>query len=95
MYPSVINHATEADHVRRVAINYFGGVSDEGLPVTASEDFSFFLQEKPGAFFVLGTWRKNDESLHSSTYDFNDKVLATGALFWIRLVEDRLNVKLI
>lgn len=95
MYPSVINHTTEADHVRRVAINHFGGVSDEGLPVTASEDFSFFLQEKPGAFFVLGTWRKNDESLHSSTYDFNDKVLATGALFWIRLVEDRLNVKLI
>jgi hippurate hydrolase len=63
--------------------------------VTASEDFSFFLLEKPGAFFCLGTWRKDDESLHSSTYDFNDKVLATGALFWIRLVENRLNVKLL
>lgn len=80
--------------MRRVAINYFGGVSDEDLPVTASEDFSYFLQEKPGAFFCLGTKRKEDETLHSSTYDFNDSCLATGALFWVKLVEDRLSVHL-
>jgi len=95
MYPPVVNHAVEVENVRRVAKKHFGGVTDEDLPLTASEDFSFFLQEKPGAFFCLGTKRKEDETLHSSTYDFNDSVLATGALFWVHLVEDRLNIKII
>ena len=95
MYPAVINHPSEADNIRRVARAHFGGVSDDDLPVTASEDFSFFIQNKPGSFFCLGTKRKEDETLHSNTYDSNDSALATGAMFWIRLVEDRLKVKLI
>lgn len=94
MYPATVNHAEQTYFVRRVALQSFGGASDEDLPVTASEDFSYFLLEKPGAFFCLGTKRKENETLHSSTYDFNDTCLATGGLFWVRLVEDRLNVKL-
>jgi hypothetical protein len=43
MYPAVINHPAEADNIRRVARAHFGGVSDKELPVTASEDFSFFI----------------------------------------------------
>jgi hippurate hydrolase len=91
----VDNHEREAEHVCRVADKHFGGASDEDLPVTASEDFSYFLMEKPGAFFCLGTKRCEDETLHTSTYDFNDRCLATGALFWIRLAEDRLRCNLI
>jgi hippurate hydrolase len=94
LYPATVNHKTEVAHIRRVADNGFGGASEEDLPVTASEDFSFFLNEKPGAFFCLGTKRKEDETLHSSTYDFNDTCTATGALFWIRLAEDRLQFKI-
>jgi hippurate hydrolase len=95
MYPPVINHATEAGHVRRVADAHFGGHSEEDLPVTASEDFAFFLHKTPGAFFCLGTKRKENETLHSSTYDFNDEMLASGAMFWVRLIEDRMNLKLL
>lgn len=91
----VVNHEREADHIRRVANQHFGGVSDKDLPVTAAEDFSYFLQQKPGAFFCLGTKRKEDETLHSSTYDFNDKCLGTGAHFWVRLIEDRLKCQII
>ena len=94
LYPATVNHAAQTEYVKRVADASFGGASDEDLPVTASEDFSYFLENKPGAFFCLGTKRKEDETLHSSTYDFNDSCLATGALFWVRLVEDRLNVSL-
>ena len=56
-YPSVINHETETQHIKRLAIKWFGPehFSEEDLPITASEDFSYFLQEKPGCFFVLGT----------------------------------------
>ena len=95
LYPPTYSHDTEVENIRRVAGKHFGGATDEDLPVTAAEDFSYFTEEKPGAFFCLGTMRKDNETLHSSTYDFNDKVLATGGLFWVRLVEDRLGVKLI
>ena len=80
--------------MRRVAATHFGGATDEDLPVTASEDFSYFTMERPGTFFCLGTDRGKEETLHTSTYDFNDKVLATGAHFWVRLVEDRLQCQL-
>ena len=94
-YPATINHDGPVDCIRRVAEKGFGGASEEDLPITASEDFSYFLLEKPGAFFCLGTKRKEDETLHSSTYDFNDTCLATGGLFWVKLAEDRLGVNLL
>ena len=95
LYPPVINHEKETQHIKNVAKKYFGGHSTEELPVSIGEDFCYFLQEKPGAFFCLGTKRKENETLHSSTYDFNDKCLAAGAHFWLRLVEDRLGVTLL
>ena len=33
-------------------------------------------------------------TLHTSDYDFNDDMVATGGFFWVRLIEDRLGVKL-
>lgn len=44
-YPAVVNHSTETDHIKRLALKWFGPAhfSEEGLPVAASEDFSFFL----------------------------------------------------
>ena len=56
-YPAVINYATEASHIHRLATKWFGSehVTDHDLPLTAAEDFSYFLHEKPGCFFVLGT----------------------------------------
>ncbi len=43
LYPPTINHEREVAHVKRVADSHFGGASEEDLPVTAAEDFSFFL----------------------------------------------------
>ena len=57
MYPATVCSATEADHVRRIAEKHFGTdkVSAKDLPMTCSEDFSYFLQERPGCMFALGT----------------------------------------
>ena len=33
-------------------------------------------------------------TLHTSNYDFNDDMIATGAYFFLRIIEDRLNLKL-
>ena len=90
-----MNHKSAADNIRRVATKYFGGVSDQDLPTNASDDFCYFIQSLTGAYFCLGTKRKENENLHTSAYDFNDDQLATGAHFWVRLVEDRLNIRLL
>ena len=85
--------------MRRLAAKWFGPehVTGEDLPMGASEDFSYFLKKKPGCFFMLGTLKPGDEikTLHTSDYNFNDDVLASGGYFWIRLIEDRLGVSLI
>ena len=65
--------------------------------MSAAEDFSFYLQEKPGCFYCLGTMKEGKQlmTLHTSNYDYNDDLIATGAYFYLKIVEDRLNVKLV
>ena len=55
-------------------------------PIMASEDFSYFLEARPGAFAFLGAG-EGRPSLHSSDYDFNDAILVPGAAFLARLAE--------
>ena len=46
---------------------------------------------------MLGTLKPGQvaKTLHSSDYDFNDDMVGTGGYFWVKIIEDRLNVKLI
>ena len=59
MYPAVINPEKETENVIRLAKKWFGedNFSQDELPFSGSEDFSFFLKEKPGCFFFLGTMK--------------------------------------
>ena len=57
----------------------------------ASDDFSYLLQERPGAYIFIG----NDDGpdacvVHNPGYDFNDDILALGASYWVRVVEAKL-----
>lgn len=72
-------------------------VSEDDLPLSASEDFSYFLLESPGCFFAIGTMKYGEQlrTLHTSNYDYNDNLVATGAYFFARIVEDRLGVTLL
>lgn len=54
-------------------------------PLMAAEDFSEFLSHRPGAFLFLGNGKS--APLHSDHYDFDDRSIATGAAFWIALME--------
>lgn len=38
---------------------------------------------------------KRAMTLHTSTYDYNDDLIATGAYFFIKIVEDRLGVNIL
>lgn len=52
---------------------------DNGAISMGGEDFSFFLDKKPGVFFWLGLGQKQP-ALHNSAFDFNDNVLERGIL---------------
>ncbi len=50
-----------------------------------SEDFSYMLEARPGAYLFLGTGP--GAGLHHPAYDFNDEAAPIGASFFARLVE--------
>ncbi len=65
-------------------------------PVMASEDFSFYLREKPACYVFLGAGFGDHRasghglgpcSLHNGSYDFNDNLIPIGASYWIRLAQ--------
>ncbi|OSP54015.1 M20 aminoacylase family protein [Pseudoruegeria sp. SK021] len=86
-YPATINTATEAALARDVGAAMGLDVAD-AAPSMASEDFSFMLEQVPGAYIWLGAGRDgNNPGLHAATFDFNDAVLPVGAEFWVRLAE--------
>ena len=59
-----------------------------------SEDFAHFCAAVPGCFLLLGNGESGSHAkpLHSSDYDFNDKLLSLGAQFWANLAQTRLPV---
>ncbi|WCN08271.1 M20 aminoacylase family protein [Marinomonas mediterranea] len=90
-YPVTENHK---EHAQIIYQNAKSLVGEEKVhfnldPSMASEDFSFMLQERPGAYFWLGVDKKDEDvvSLHNPYYEFNDDVIETGVRFWCSLVE--------
>jgi hippurate hydrolase len=87
------NTPQEAEHVLRVAREYLGPekVSSGTLPFRASEDFGFYTQARPGAFFFWCTRKQENEVfLHNSHFDFKDELIPLAAPFWLKLAQDRL-----
>lgn len=86
-YPVVVNSEAETDFARTVAEELIGvdNVSTCHL-IPGSEDFSYFLEHKPGSFLRLGNG-VNSAILHSAKYDFADASLTVGAAMWARLTE--------
>jgi hippurate hydrolase len=86
-YPATINTEAEAQVSRLVAADTSASeVLINLAPSMAAEDFSYMLQEKPGAYVWLGSGSaENGRNLHSPRYDFNDNILPVGVEYWVRL----------
>jgi hippurate hydrolase len=90
VYPATINSAREAEFAARVADALVGpdNVVRDLEPSMGSEDFSFMLQRRPGAYMRLGQGGAEEGLfLHNSRYDFNDEVIPLGAGYLSALAE--------
>ena len=90
-YPPTVNDEKSASFAHEIYEKYFGkDMIDENCTTTmGSEDFSYMLKEKPGAYIWLGAGT-NSEKLHSPYFDFNDKLLPFGVKYWECLVKENL-----
>lgn len=85
-YDSLWNHPEAMDIVRHAALGLYGqDAVIETPPVMPVEDFSYFTQVLPGAFFFVGA-KLQDESCvfphHHEQFDFDEKaMLMTAKLF--------------
>ncbi len=90
-YPVLNNHAKETEFCKQVIRDWLGeaGLVAQAEPVSASEDFAFFLEKVPGCYVNLGngTGTEGGCMVHNAGYDFNDRVLSTGATYWVKLAE--------
>jgi len=97
-YPPTINHVKETDFTRRVLGTVVGPDNVVDFePTMGAEDFSFFLQAKPGCYFMIGNGdgahREGGHGLgpcmlHNPSYDFNDELIPLGATAWVRMAEE-------
>lgn len=81
-YPSVVNHDESVAIVRKSGLSLLGGDNVlECVPSMGVEDFSYFLEKIPGAFFNLGTANKKkgiDAPLHNGLFDIDESALEIG-----------------
>jgi hippurate hydrolase len=96
-YPPTVNHARETQFVRDLLGGLVGAPNvREFEPTMGAEDFSYFLLEKPGCYFVIGNGDGSHRTgghgagpcmLHNPSYDFNDALIPLGGSMWVRLAE--------
>jgi amidohydrolase len=94
-YPPTINHTEPTQFVREVMAEVVGADHvEEFEPTMGAEDFSYFLLEKPGCYFLIGNGDGAHRvgghglgpcMLHNPSYDFNDALIPLGAKLWVQL----------
>ena len=86
-YPVTVNAPQQTQFAAMVAeaVAGTGKVDANADASMGGEDFSYMLQERPGAYIFLGNGDSSD--LHTDTYDFNDDVIPLGTSYWVKLAE--------
>ncbi|MGY6547503.1 MAG: M20 aminoacylase family protein [Roseinatronobacter sp.] len=88
-YPVMVNHDAPTEHARAVALDVSGQCLHAGYNM-GGEDFAFMLEERPGAYIVLGAGV--GPGLHHPEYDFNDDIIPYGCSWFVGLAERRLPI---
>ena len=88
-YPITDNDEEATQHAISVASSV-SEVDTDTPPIMPSEDFSYMLMEKPGAFIFLGNG--DSQMLHNPEYIFDDEAIPFGSSWYAGMVEERLPI---
>jgi len=89
-YQATVNDQAEAAFYREALAAEFGSAvisTDTPVPIMASEDFSYYLHERPGAYALIGAGGgpAGATPCHSPRYDFNDALIEPVLRIYARL----------
>ena len=86
-YPAMVNAPRETGFAADAATRVAGHCAEAPL-VMWGEDFAFMLQERPGAYILIGNG--DSAMVHSPDYDFCDDAIPAGCSWWVEVVETRM-----
>ncbi|WP_116131536.1 M20 aminoacylase family protein [Tropicimonas sp. IMCC34043] len=86
-YPVMVNADVQTEFAAEVAAAVAGSCAEAPL-VMGGEDFSYMLQERPGAYILLGNG--DTAAVHHPAYDFSDEAIPAGCSWLAEIVERRM-----
>ena len=86
-YPCMVNHPEQTEFAASVATKISGSCADAPL-VMGGEDFAYLLEERPGAYILVGNG--DTASVHHPEYNFDDAAIPAGCSWWSGIVEERM-----
>jgi hippurate hydrolase len=86
-YPVMVNSEDQTAFAAEVARAVAGDCAEAPL-VMGGEDFAYMLEERPGAYILVGNG--DTAMVHHPEYNFNDEAIPAGCSWWAEIVERRL-----
>ncbi|SDE16566.1 M20 aminoacylase family protein [Ruegeria marina] len=86
-YPVMVNSEEQTEFAAKVARDVSGSC-DEAALVMGGEDFAYMLEERPGAYILVGNG--DTAMVHHPEYNFNDEAIPAGCSWWAGIVEQRM-----
>jgi len=87
-YPVTVNAPEHTVYAAEVANAVSGRVDTDTPPLMGAEDFSFMLNERPGAYIFLGNG--DTPMVHHPGYNFDDAAIPYGASWYAAMAEARM-----
>ncbi len=86
-YPVMVNHDEQTAFAAKAARKVSGDCAEAPL-VMGGEDFAFMLEERPGAYILVGNG--DSAPVHHPDYNFADEAIPAGCSWWAEIVEQRM-----
>ena len=86
-YPVMSNSSEQTEFAAKVARDVAGECAEAPL-VMGGEDFAYMLEERPGAYILLGNG--DSSPVHHPKYNFNDDAIPFGCSWLVELVEQKM-----
>ena len=86
-YPAMVNSEAQTEFAAEVAAAVAGSCDVADITM-GGEDFAYMLEERPGAYILVGNG--DSAPVHTPQYNFDDEAIPAGCSWWAEIVERRM-----